>query len=75
LPRQQIKTFHMKKSHIISLIIFLLTFILPFRYAVLEVNADAHLLSSLGVLFTGVGFVAGFYFLLKDDKEKGHENS
>ena len=65
----------MKKSHIISLIIFTVTFLLPFRYAVLDVDADAHGLSSFGVFFTAIGFLAGFYFLLKDDKEKGHEGS
>jgi hypothetical protein len=65
----------MKKSHIISLVIFAVTFLLPFRYAVLDVEAGAHVLSTFGVLFTGVGFVAGFYYLLKDDEDKSHENS
>jgi hypothetical protein len=52
--------------------IFMLTFLLPFRYAVLDVDAAAHGLSTFGVFFTGVGFVAGFYFLLKDDTDKSH---
>lgn len=68
----------MKKSHIISMVIFLVTFLLPFRYAVLDVKADTHGLSTFGVLFTAIGFIAGFYFLVKDDTEKeghgGHEN-
>jgi hypothetical protein len=64
----------MKKSKLISLAIFVITFLLPFRYAVLDVEADAHGLSTFGVFFTGVGFIAGFYFLLKDDKDKSHES-
>jgi len=63
----------MKKSVVISLVILMVTFLLPFRYAVLDVKADAHALSTFGVFFTGVGFIAGFYFLLKDDKDKSHE--
>ncbi|NNM95937.1 MAG: hypothetical protein HKL88_10835 [Bacteroidia bacterium] len=61
----------MKKSHIISFVIFLITYLLPFRYAVLEVKSSA--LSSFGVLFTAIGFLAGFYYLLKDDEDKKHE--
>jgi hypothetical protein len=53
----------MKKSVVISLVILM----------VLDVKADAHALSTFGVFFTGVGFIAGFYFLLKDDKDKSHE--
>lgn len=64
----------MKKSIVISMLIFLVTFLLPFRYAVLDVDASAHGLSTFGVFFTGVGFIAGFYFLLKDDKDKSHES-
>jgi len=64
----------MKKSHIISLLIFAVTFLFPFRFAVLDVQADWHIESTFGVLFTGIGFVAGFYYLLKDDTEKGHES-
>lgn len=63
----------MKKSHLISLAIFAVTYLLPFRYAVMEVDSNSHGLSTFGVLFTGIGFIAGFYFLLKDDSEKGHE--
>lgn len=65
----------MKKSTLISLVIFVVTFLVPFRYAVLDVEADAHGLSTFGVLFTGIGFLAGFYFLLKDDISKSHEDS
>ena len=65
----------MKKSVIISMVIFVVTFVLPFRYAVLDVDSDSHALSTFGVFFTGVGFVAGFYFLLKDDIGKSHEDS
>lgn len=68
----------MKKSHLISLAIFAVTYLLPFRYAVMEVDAYSHGLSTFGVLFTAIGFVAGFYFLLKDDTDKSHgehENS
>jgi hypothetical protein len=63
----------MKKHHIISFVIFLITYLLPFRYAVLEVKSSA--LSSFGLLFTAIGFLAGFYYLLKDDEEKKHEES
>jgi hypothetical protein len=63
----------MKKNTLISLAIFFVTFLLPFRFAVLDVAADAHGLSTFGVFFTGVGFLAGFYYLLKDDGSKGHE--
>lgn len=62
----------MKKSHLIALAIFAVTFVLPFRYAVLEVGADTHGLSTFGVIFTAIGFLAGFYYLLKDDKDKEH---
>ena len=65
----------MKKSLLISMVIFLFTFLVPFRFAVLDVSADAHGLSTFGVFFTGIGFLAGFYFLLKDDKDGSHENS
>ncbi len=66
----------MKKSILISLAIFLFTFLLPFRFAVLDVNADGHGLSTFGVFFTAVGFLAGFFFLLKDDfaGNKDHGN-
>ena len=57
----------MKKSVLIALLIFVVTFLLPFRFAVLDVGADQHGLSTFGVFFTAVGFLAGFYFLLKDD--------
>ena len=62
----------MKKSVLISMAIFVFTFLVPFRFAVLDVTADAHGLSTFGVFFTGVGFLAGFYFLIKDDKDKSH---
>ena len=62
----------MKKSKLIAIIIFAVTFLLPFRYAVLDVDAAAHGLSVFGVFFTGLGFLAGFYFLIKDDKEAEH---
>ncbi len=65
----------MKKSLVISFVILLITFLVPFRYAVLDVDASAHGLSTFGVFFTGVGFLAGFYFLLKDDKGGSHEDS
>jgi len=66
----------MKKSHLIALAIFTFTFLLPFRYAVLEVDANSHGLSTFGVAFTGVGALLGIYFLIKDDKEKeGHGDS
>jgi len=64
-----------KKHHLIAIIILLVTYLLPFRYAVLDVAASHHGLSTFGVLFTAIGFVAGFYFLVKDDTEKEHENS
>jgi hypothetical protein len=62
----------MKKSHLIALVIFAVTYLLPFRYAVLEVDAAAHGLSTFGVFFSCIGIVAGIYFLIKDDAEKGH---
>jgi hypothetical protein len=63
----------MNKNLVIAIIIFAVTFILPFRFAVLDVNPDAHWLSTFGVFFTGIGVFAGFYFLVKDDKKEGHE--
>lgn len=66
----------MKKSQLIAIAIFAVTFLLPFRYAVLDVDADAHGLSVFGVFFTGVGFLAGFFFLIKDDIDhKGEHHS
>jgi hypothetical protein len=67
----------MKKSQLIAVAIFAVTFLLPFRFAVLDVNAAAHGLSTFGVFFTAVGFLSGFYFLIKDDKDKeqGEEHS
>jgi hypothetical protein len=66
----------MKKNHLIALAIFAVTYLLPFRFAVLDVDANAHALSTFGVFFTGLGFLAGFYYLVKDDnKEKGHESN
>lgn len=62
----------MKKNQIISFLIFLVTYLLPFRYAVLEVKSSA--LSSFGVFFTAVGFLVGFYYLVKDDKDGEHEH-
>lgn len=63
----------MKKSHLIAFVIFAVTYLLPFRFAVVEVEADAHVASSLGVLFSAIGILAGIYFLIKDDPEKqGH---
>jgi hypothetical protein len=62
----------MKKSQLIAIVIFAVTFLLPFRYAVLDVDAYAHGLSVFGVFFTGVGFLAGFYFLIKDDVDHNH---
>ncbi len=62
----------MKKSQLIAIAIFLVTFLLPFRYAVLDVDSSAHGFSVFGVFFTGVGFLAGFYFLIKDDTDKEH---
>ncbi len=62
----------MKKSQLIAIVIFAVTFLLPFRYAVLDVDSTAHGLSVFGVFFTGVGFLAGFYFLIKDDVDKEH---
>lgn len=62
----------MKKSQLISFAIFAVTFLLPFRYAVLEVDSTAHGASVFGVFFTAVGFLAGFYFLLKDDAKGNH---
>lgn len=66
----------MKKHHIISFIIFAVTYLVPFRYAVIDVEADGHVASALGVLFSGIGILAGIYYLLKDDGEaKGHEGA
>jgi hypothetical protein len=64
----------MKKHHWIALLIFTVTFLLPFRFAVLDVDASAHGLSTFGVLFSGIGAMAGLYYLLKEDKSEGHEN-
>jgi hypothetical protein len=64
----------MKKSHLIALIIFTVTYLLPFRFAVLEVDANAHGLSTFGVFFSCIGIVAGIYFLIKDDAEKSHDD-
>lgn len=63
----------MKKNQLIAFAILAVTFLLPFRYAVLDVDATAHGLSVFGVFFTGVGFLAGFYFLVKDDLKGNHE--
>lgn len=63
----------MKKSKLIAVAIFAVTFLLPFRYAVLDVDSTAHGASVFGVFFTGVGFLAGFYFLIKDDVQGNHE--
>ncbi len=63
----------MKKNHIISFVIFLVTYLLPFRYAVLEFKSS--FLSAFGVLFTAIGFLAGFYYLVKEDKSGGHEHA
>ncbi len=60
------------KNKLIAFAILAVTFLLPFRYAVLDVSADAHGASVFGVFFTGVGFVAGFYFLIKGDDAKSH---
>ena len=64
----------MKKSQLIAIAIFAVTFLLPFRYAVLDVDSAAHGLSVFGVFFTGVGFLAGFYFLIKDDIDHSGEH-
>lgn len=61
----------MKKNQIISFVIFMITYLIPFRFAVLDIKSS--FLSSFGVLFTGIGFLAGFYYLVKDDKSGGHE--
>jgi len=61
----------MKKNQLIAFLILAVTFLLPFRYAVLDVGADAHGASVFGVFFTAVGFLSGFYFLVKQDP-KGH---
>jgi hypothetical protein len=63
----------MKKNHLIAVAIFAVTFLLPFRYAVLDVDSAAHGFSVFGVFFTGVGFLAGFYFLVKNDPKGNHE--
>ena len=62
------------KNKLIAFVILAVTFLLPFRYAVLDVDSAAHGLSVFGVFFTGVGFLAGFYFLIKDDI-KGDDHS
>jgi len=63
----------MKKSHLIAFVIFAVTYFVPFRFAVVEVEADGHAASALGVLFSGIGILAGIYYLIKDDAEKeGH---
>jgi hypothetical protein len=64
----------MKKSHMIAFVILLVTYLLPFRFAVLDVSAFGHVASTFGVLFSGIGILAGIYFLIKDDAEKGHES-
>jgi hypothetical protein len=65
----------MKKDKLIAVAILAVTFLLPFRYAVLDVDSAAHGLSVFGVFFTAVGFVSGFYFLVKDDgKAEGHSS-
>jgi hypothetical protein len=63
----------MKKSHIISFVILFITYVLPFRFAVLDVDASHHLASTFGVLFTAIGAMAGIYYLIKDDAEKSHD--
>ncbi|MGP8215636.1 MAG: hypothetical protein ACLQQ4_08745 [Bacteroidia bacterium] len=66
----------MTKNHIISFIIFAVTYFVPFRYAVIDVDADKHAASALGVLFSSIGILAGIYYLLKNDgAEKSHESS
>ncbi len=60
------------KNKLIAFAILAITFLVPFRYAVLDVKWDTHGLSTFGVFFTGVGFIAGFYFLVKDDLKKEH---
>ncbi|HTB32908.1 MAG TPA: hypothetical protein VK808_12845 [Bacteroidia bacterium] len=60
------------KNKLIAFVILAVTFLLPFRYAVLDVDSNAHGLSTFGVFFTGVGFIAGFYFLVKDDIKGNH---
>jgi hypothetical protein len=59
------------KNKLIAFVILAVTFLLPFRYAVLDVHSDAHGASVFGVFFTGVGFLVGFYFLIKDDIKGG----
>lgn len=60
------------KNKLIAFVILAVTFLLPFRFAVLDVDPNAHGLSVFGVFFTGVGFLAGFYFLIKDDVKGNH---
>jgi hypothetical protein len=60
------------KNKLIAFVILAVTFLLPFRYAVLDVDATAHGASVFGVFFTAVGFLAGFYFLIKDDIQENH---
>jgi len=69
------KLIHMKKNHWIALLIMAVTFLLPFRFAVLDVDASSHGLSTFGVLFSGIGIMAGCYYLLKDEKSEDHGNS
>ena len=61
------------KNKLIAVAILAVTFLLPFRYAVLDVDSTAHGASVFGVFFTAVGFLAGFYFLIKDDIQGNHE--
>lgn len=65
----------MKKSHIIAVIILAVTFLVPFRFAVLDINPDKHSLSTFGVLFSAIGIIAGIYYLIKDDAEKSHDGT
>jgi len=69
-PERNLK--HMKKSKLLAMAILLVTFLLPFRYAVLDVDSSEHGFSVFGVFFTAVGLISGFYFLVKDDKEPEH---
>jgi hypothetical protein len=66
------------KNKLIAFAILAVTFLLPFRYAVLDVDSAAHGLSVFGVFFTGVGFLSGFYFLVKDamsgEEGEGHSS-
>jgi hypothetical protein len=60
------------KNKLIAVAIFAVTFLVPFRFAALDVDSDAHGASVFGVFFTAVGFLAGFYFLVKGDDAKSH---